>query len=125
MTERAITLFEEKVIQLIHHDFAGLTQAEAAERLNVSQAQVSRAVSQLKIKAPQLFPVLTKQQKYVRDCIAEEGFSHLQTAILAGVSKKTVDSIVTTLKAKGISFAKPHKVVPYETYYDEQTIRKF
>ena len=123
--ERMISEFDEQVIRLIHHNFGGLTQQEAAKQLGVSQKKVSQAVSRLKRKVPQLFPLLTKEQKYVRDCIIGEGLSHLQIAVLMGKSKGTVDSIVATLKAKGICFNRPRRVVPYEPYHDEQTVRKF
>ncbi len=123
--ERIITEFEEQIIRLIHHDFGCLTQQEAAERLNVSQAQVSRAVSQLKVKAPQLFPILTQQQAVIRDCIAEWGYTHQDVAQLLDISTSTVDSIITAMRTKGISFEKPRKTVRYENWVDKDIKQKF
>ena len=123
--KRVITELEEKVIRLVHHDFKGLTQAEAAQHLNVSQALISRAILQVKKKASQLFPILTRQQKFIYNCIAREGFSHQGIARLLDVSKDTIDSTIATMKAKGVYFERPYKTIRYETYHDEQVKQKF
>lgn len=123
--ERVIGKFEEQVIRLCHHDFEGLTQQEAAERLGVSQAAISRIISWWKEKAPQLFPILTKQQDVIRRCIADWGWTHQGVAKFLSISKDTVDSMVATMKAKGMWFEKPRKTIRYETYHDDSIVRKF
>ena len=123
--KRVITELEEKVIRLVHHDFKGLTQAEAAQRLDVSQSLISETLTRVKKKAPQLFPILTKQQDVIKRCIADWGFTHQGVAKLLDVSKDTIDSTVATMKAKGVYFEKPRKTIRYETYHDEQVKQRF
>lgn len=125
MTKRIITEFEEQVIRLTHHNFVGLTQIEAAICLDVSQKKISETLSAVEVKCPQLFPILTKQQAYIRDCITDDGLSHKQIAVLLEISKDTVDSIVSTMKAKGICFNRPRKMLRYENWMDKHTKRKF
>lgn len=116
--DRIVTQFEEQVIRLCHHDFSGLTQEEAAEQLQCSQGEISRAIGRLKLKAPQLFPILTEQQAFIRDCIIEEGLTHQQIAIFLNISESTVASTVATLKEKGVCFEQPHKTLQYENWMD-------
>lgn len=123
--KRILTLFEEHVIRLCHHDFGGMTQQEAASYLSVSQKKISKALSRVKALAPQLFPILTKEQAYIRDCIVDEGLSHLQIAILQHISVETVDSIAATLKSKGVCLGRPSKTLRYETWMDKLAKRKF
>ncbi len=125
-SDRVLTVHEEHVYRLIHHDFAGLTQEEAAELLNISQSEVSRTVSHLRDKAPQLFPILTRLQVHVRGFILEQGFTHQQIAEAMGTSEGTVDSIVATLKDKGVCFEKPiGKTVQYTEGMDGDVTEKF
>ncbi len=123
--DRILSDFEEKVIRLIHHNFEGLTQTEAAKQLNVSQAQVSRAVHHIEEVAPQLFPILTKRQAYIKDCIVEEGLTHKQIATILKISEGTLNSQVATLKAKGVYFEKPKKTVRYKAHHDKDIKHKF
>jgi predicted DNA-binding protein (UPF0251 family) len=57
---RMVTLNEEAAYRLCHHDFFGLTQQEAAQVLGIDQTTVTRRLRSLKDKAPQLFPILSK-----------------------------------------------------------------
>ena len=124
MTKRVISKFEEEVIRLCHHDFAGLTQTEAAQRLDVSQGLISETLAHIKKKAPQLFPILTKRQGLVRDYIVDEGLTHQQIAILLLTSEHCIDSTVATMKAKGVCFEKPRKLLRYERWMDKHVRRK-
>jgi len=125
MTKRVISKFEEKVIRLCHHDFEGLTQQKAAKQLQCSQALISRTISCLKKKVPQLFPILTKKQIRLRDYIIKNGLTHQEIAMLLGVSKDTVDSRIMALKAKGVCFEKPRKMLQYENWMDGNIKQKF
>lgn len=113
---RQISKFDEKVLRLIHHDFEGLTQREAAGKLGVSIQTVNRAVRRLKKLADQFFPILTKHQKFVHFCITERGMTHSAIAHLIGSSVRTVESTVAAITKKGVVFV----AAPKTTYCDMQ-----
>ena len=123
--DRVLTEFEEKVLRLCHHDFEGRTQALAAFHLDVSQKKISKTLSHLREKAPQLFPILTKRQALIRGLIVECGFTHRQVAETQHISVDTVDSTVATLKEKGICFPHSRKTISYEEWMDKYAKRMF
>jgi len=55
-----------KVYKLCSSDFEGLSQAEAAKRLGISQQRISQIMGTIKKKCPSLFPVYVKQPDTVR-----------------------------------------------------------
>jgi len=122
---RTITQFEEQVLRLIHHDFEGRTQREAAKQLKCSQSQISDAVSRLKRKAPQMFPILTRQQAFIQKCICEDGLTHQEIAMLLGLNENTLKSRIARLRNKGVSFEKPKRTFQYGEYMDSKIRHKF
>ncbi len=126
MTEqRVITEQQEQVYRCRHHDFGALTTKETAEALSISESTVCRVLKQLEKEAPQLFPVLNHRQNLVYIWITEFGHTHDYVAHHMDISVKAVDRIVTQLKAKGMSFAKPAKTVRYENHMDSNVVHKF
>ncbi len=109
--KRTISKFDEHVLRLVHHDFQGMTQKEAAFCLDVSQQTVNRAIARLKKLAPQFFPILTKHQKFVHYCITERGMTHESIARLIGSSVRTVESTVVAITKKGVKFVAPPKTI--------------
>jgi hypothetical protein len=58
--ERLVSHEEEAAYRLCHHDFFGLTQGEAAQVLGITQQGVDWRLKTLRAKAPQLFPILSR-----------------------------------------------------------------
>lgn len=120
--KRNLTEWEESVIRLIHHEFEGLTQVEAAERLDVSVATVSRTVTGIVEKAKHcspiriLLPFLTKAQYAVYQCVVERGLTNRQTAEELGVTVVNVGTTLTRIRKKGLKIPKRK---PVQTYHDE------
>ncbi len=123
--DRVLTRREEEIIRLLHHDFEGLTQIEVADRLDCTQQNIANAVARIKIKAPQLFPFMTKNQKYVLDCITEMGLKHKAIAVLLKVSEHAIAEIVRQLKDKGIKVNQAPKTKRYEDFMDGNIREKF
>ena len=123
--KRLMTIQEENIYRCRSHEFEGLTTKETAKRLNISEACVQRNLRSLKKHFSQLFPILTRRQKFIYDCIVEKGFSHKRIARFLDVSERTIDSMVAVLKIKRVYFEKPHKTIRYETYHDEQVKQRF
>ena len=57
--KRLITKRQEQILRLCHHDFEGLTQEQAAEKLGVSRPVITKALACIEKIMPQYFPILT------------------------------------------------------------------
>ena len=55
--KRNLTLFEEKIIRLHHHEFGNLSIKRTAKKLQVSPSTIYRYLRAIKRKAPNLFSV--------------------------------------------------------------------
>jgi DNA-binding CsgD family transcriptional regulator len=121
--DRVISELEEQCLRLCHHDHEGLTQAEAAIQLGCSQQNIADALGRVKLKAPQLFPILTKAEYVVREWL-EEGATVAQIAILMGISKNRIYEIIAQLKNKGVHFLKLPKTVQYDPDMDDNQIKE-
>ena len=125
MAERIISLFGEQVLRLVHHEFRGLTQAEAAQELGVSQAYIAQTLAELEKVAPSMFPILTKDQFEVYSLINERGLTHKQAGEVTGRSENAVKAMVTRIKHKGFSFNAKSKTIRLEGYMDGDVKQKF
>ena len=123
--KRVISKFDEKVYRCCHHNFQGLSQADAAKKLNVSQSTISRALLRVKAKAPQLFPLLSPQQNLVHTHITGFGATHEQVAQFLGVSLGAVEKTVAQLRSKGVCLNVPSATVRYASYLDHEVKQKF
>jgi transposase len=133
--ERNMSEFEESVLRACHHEFDGLSQAEAAESLGVSPATISRTLTNLEERAKTctpircMFPILTRQQFKIFDCLTNLGLSTEETAEELGLdSVNTVHSTVSKLRKKGMDISKrgyTPKAVSYAPYMDGQVKEKF
>ena len=75
MGKRIITKRQERALRLCHQDFDGLTQPEAAYRMNISQQALSQLLARCEEIAPQFFPILTKQEAKFYHLFTVEGWS--------------------------------------------------
>lgn len=116
---------------MVHHQFGQLTQAEAAERLGVSETKISRTIQSLIERSKHcspiriMFPILTEQQYAVYQCVIEAGMTNSQTAVELNIPVASVGNTLTTLRKKGMSVPKRK---PVSTYYDDmadQVTNKF
>ena len=63
--DRILSLKQEQVIRLVHHDHEGLSIEFAAHKMNTTTEKIKRLLSQAKRKAPQMFPILTPQHRAI------------------------------------------------------------
>lgn len=124
MAYAKFTTQETEAILLVHHDHLGLTRKKAAENMKISQARLSEVLKSARLKAPQLFPILTHEQNNVRWAIMEMGQDRQTCAIWWNWSIKKVDNIIAQLRSKGISLTVP-KTVRYEPHMDGQVRKRF
>lgn len=123
--KRILTEQEVEVIHFCHHDHCGYATSTAAIMMKISQRRVQQLLNSAERKAPQLFPILSTQQNRVKDFINDWGMTFEQIASELKISVHTVDSVVTTLKEKGVFIEKRKKTVPYQNFMDSQVKEKF
>ena len=120
MEKRLITVKQEEAFRLCHQDFEGLTETEAAERMGVTQATISEHLANVKKIAPQLFPIMTKQQAKCYHHLTVDGWSPQEIADHLGISVNAVYLTFRSYKGKGLAFPGPRgNVLQYEEWMDD------
>jgi len=119
-----ITKQEEKIYRLCHQDFGGMTTEEAAKKMDIGQRRAQQLLRSLKIKSPQLFPVLTKQQAKIEDLINSCGLTYEQIAKRLRIAVSTIESTVQALKKKGIYFESGREILQYKPEMDDGKIKR-
>jgi predicted transcriptional regulator len=128
---RSMSHFDESVLRLVHHEFAGMTQEEAAKELKVDQAKVSRAITDLEERAKTckplqiMFPILTKHQFVIYKCLMDRGLSTAETAVVLDTTESAIDDAVTAMRDKGAAIPKRTGPVEYHSGMDKDVVRKF
>ena len=129
--KRNITHFEEAVLRCVHHQFQALTQAEAAEKLNVSPSMISRTLDDLRFRSRKvrpiriMFPILTQHQYNVFKCFADEGKTIRETADVLGMSVSAVKDVLGKIKAKGQVLPRPIQYSHYAPSMDAVVSERF
>ena len=125
MSKRILTEYEVRVFRLCHHDFDGLSTAEASSVLDISERRVQQILDRIKKKCPQLFPILTARQKRIYDLWCEYKTDR-EIAKELDISIKTVRNIIQHCKEKlGLYFPPHSKMLQYVESMDDEVKRKF
>ena len=134
MSERNLSYFEELVLRCVHHEFGALSQEAAAEKLYVSPATISRALTDMEERAKTckpiavMLPILTKQQFVIYKCLMDHGMSTAETAEEIGTTEGAVNKAVATMRAKGMKIPKrgnQPRTVSYAPSMDTKVTEKF
>ncbi len=109
MNKRLITEKQEQALRLVRHDLGGLSQDMAAIRMGISQQAISKLLAACEKVAPQLFPILTKQEARLYYCYMVEGWSpeEMVKADNNTGGNLTLNAVYKTFqrcKAKGLKF---------------------
>ncbi len=62
MSKQFLTDDEVMAIRMCHHDFGRLPISRAAQAMGITEDELHKLLKRAKIKAPQLFPILTEAQ---------------------------------------------------------------
>jgi len=123
---RLITEKQEQIFRTCHHYFGGLTQAETAEKLNMSQSAISDALKQVEKVMPQFFPILTKLEVQCYHFYCAEGWSVDEIAEHFGLTPNSVYKTLKRTKDKGMCFNEPKgRVLRYDPSMDAEIKQQF
>ena len=121
-----ITKQEITAYRFCHHDFGGLPTAEAASHMGVSQRRVQQLLKSLEQKAPQLFPILTKQQAKDYHYYTVEGWTVKE---IAEHTHRTTNAICKSIeRAVERGMPRPGKrgsALRYEPFMDNRVKERF
>ena len=120
---RVPDIYDAMIFRLVHAQYDGLTVRQAAALLIVPERKVRRAIRRLRKHVEVV--LLTERQRRVRDYILEYGFTHKQVAELIDTTVRSVEKIVTILKAKGVIIMPRPKTERYENTMDSRIEEKF
>lgn len=109
--ERILSHLEEKIIRAVHHDFEGLSIKEVAQQNDLTVKEVKTILTNIEQKAPQLFPILTPQQRAIMDMYNQHESQQVIAEAL-GVSLRTLQREVTFLRERGFLWDKPDQYRP-------------
>lgn len=125
MYKRLITHRQEKALRLCHQDFEGLSQAEAAKRMNITQSTLSNLLAKTKKVLPQYFPILTKQEAECYHLYMDEGWSVDEIAEHFGLTPRSVYYALQRARDKGMPFTEARKkMLSYNSDMDDGQIKQ-
>lgn len=126
MNKRLITKREEQIFKLVHHDFDGLSQIEAAQQLGISRSTVSHALARVKKVLLQYFPILTKLEAKCYHYYMIEGWSVFDIAKYIDKSQNMIYEALHRAKNKGMYFTEAKgRVLSYDESMDAHVKQKF
>lgn len=126
MKKGLITFRQEQALRLCHHDFQGLSQVEAAKRMNVSQSTLSGLLAKVKKAIPQYFPLLTKLEVERYHLYMVEGWTIDEIAEYFGLTPNSIYKCLMKAKDKGMFFSEAKgRVLSYNESMDAGVKQKF
>ena len=126
MGKRLITKREEQIFKLVHHDFGGLSQVEAAQQLGISRSTISHALARVKKTLPQYFPILTKLEAKCYHYYMIEGWSVFDIAEYMDKSQNMIYETLHRARDKGMFFTEAKgRVLSYDESMDAKIKEQF
>ena len=124
---RHITHRQEQIYRMRHHDFAGLTTKQVANRLGVTPKCINSHMRKMQKIAPQLFPILTPRQMDIYVLREVMGMTHSEIGEYLGVTWQTAARTVHYMRKKGM-YLQPdclHRVDTYSSWMDYKVKHRF
>jgi len=126
MTKHSITEKQEQIFRACHHNFDGLTQAEAAKKLDVPQQVISDVLKRIEKIMPQMFPILTKIEAERYHLYAVEGWSVDEIAEHLNLPTRSIYYALQRARDKGMYFTEAKgRVLSYDSSMDADIKHKF
>jgi len=123
---RHITYRQEQIYRMRHHDFAGLITKQVAVMLGITTHSVARHMWEMQKIAPQLFPILTRQQADIYHMFVNVGLEQKVIGEILGISSNCVATQIYRLRNKGMYVPRRRRHVLYmPRAHDHLIKRKF
>ncbi len=124
--KRLITKRQEEILRCCHQDFYGLTQMEAAKKLDTSQSAISDALTCIEKIMPQMFPILTKLEAKCYHLYMNEGWSVDEITEHLNQSTNAIYKTLQRAKDKGMYFTEAKgRILQYEPSMDAHIKQQF
>lgn len=123
-----LTNDQVKLYRMASGEFDGLAIGIIAEKLHVSAPTIRKRLRGIEKIAPQLFPLLTKQEAEVLSLYESAGWPVVDIAEKMGVSESRIYDVLKTLEKKGrlMPIAPVGKILYYDSgSMDIHVRRKF
>ena len=129
-TKRKITKEQEDAYRCRHHDFEGLTEEETADELCISVRAVRGRLTRMQKVAPQLFPILSRENAKIWRLWYDRGITCAEIARHIGRTEGAVTQRLQRIKKKmgyaEIITANPHRAISLDTLdIDTVVVKKF
>ena len=99
--KRKITEEMERLYRMCHHNFGGMSYADAAKAMGITIRSVYRVLNELRKLAPQLFPILTQEQATIlRAWDTEANLTIEEVAISLGLTEDALNSKMAVIRRK-------------------------
>jgi DNA-binding transcriptional regulator LsrR (DeoR family) len=122
--DRVIPEDQERAYRLVAGEFGGQSVSQAAATMRITRTQISRLLAKLKATAPQLFPLITKNEFAVLAYL-QNGVGTAEIANYLGFTTRKVQRCVESLIKKGRWTTGIPKTVRYTEQHDSQIKEKF
>jgi transposase len=120
---RKISETEEQAYRLVHHEFGGLSKDAAAEFMGITVQALNRLLAAVQRIAPQLFPILTREQARVKN-FYDQGLSIDDIAKTLEIKERRVQTILGQLRDLEVITFVP-KTLMYGTHLDDKIVERF
>ena len=124
--ERNITVFEEQVLRCVHHQFAAVSQADAAKYLKVSESKISRALTAMQDRSKTIraisimFPILTPHQFKIYKLCTDQGKTTSEIADIMDMTESAVRGAIAAMRKKGQRMPSPIAMGRYNDGMDSE-----
>ena len=126
MNKRLITEKQEQALRLCHQDFDGLSQAEAAKQMNISQSALSELLVRVKKVLPQYFPILTKLEARIYHFYMNEGWDVDEIAEYLDSTPVSIYKTLQRARDKGMFFTEAKgRILSYDESMDVNVKQQF
>jgi hypothetical protein len=96
-TPRLISTQQEAAYRLCHQDYFGLKRIDAAEVLGIDIRRLNEVLAEVRLNAPQLFPVLPPKAARIYSLFVHDNMTVAEIAEEMGTGVRTVQTVLRAL----------------------------